>query len=83
MQIARAHAHGFQRLQQAQRHSESVHQLVELFKVIAACKTCGQFGQGVGQVTIVVERLDQIAQCGTVEFGQAQRQGLAVQKVGE
>jgi hypothetical protein len=78
-QVARAHAGGFQRLQQAQRHAEAVLQFFGLLQVVAG-QASGQRGEGIFQVAVVVERLDQEAQRRAVHLAQAQRQRLAVQE---
>jgi hypothetical protein len=70
-------------LQQALGHGEAVHQLVDLLQVVRARQRNGQLLQRLFQVAVIVERFDQEAQSSAVHFGQAQRQGLAVQEGGE
>ncbi len=82
-QIAGAHTHRLQRLQQAQGHGEAVHQLVQLLQIVGASQPLGQLLQRIFQVAVVVEVFDQKAQRVAVELGQAQRQRLLVQKVGQ
>lgn len=82
-QVAGAHAHGLQRLQQAQGHGEAVHQLVQLLQVVGAGQALGQLLQRVLEVAVVVEVFDQKAQRVAVDLGQAQRQRLLVQEIGQ
>ena len=65
-------------MQQAQRHGEVVHQIFDLLPIVAG-QALGQALEGVFQVAVVVERLDQKAQRGAVAVIEAQAQGLAVQ----
>jgi len=82
-QIACANAHGLQGLQQAQGHREAVHQLFQLLDVVGACQALRQRLEAVFQIAIVVQGLDEEAQGRTVNVGQAHRQCLTVQILGE
>ena len=78
LQAVGPHAHGLQVVQQAARHGEAVHQLFQ-FVNLRSPQAAGQVLQAVGQVTVVVQALDQVAQGGAVFGAQAQAQCLAVQ----
>jgi len=82
-QAARAHARGFQALQQAQRHGELVQQFLALLGVFGSCQAVGQVLERVFEVAVVVQRFDQEVQRCAVGLLQAQGQGLAVQVLGQ
>ena len=81
-QVTRAYAGGLQAVQQMQGHLKAVFQLFELFFIVTRQGFC-QRAQRVFQVAVVVQGLNQKSQGGAVGLAQAQRQGLAVQKVGQ
>ena len=70
-------------MQQTQRHGEVVHQFVQLLRVVRARQPLGQGLDRVFEVTVFGQRFDEKAQRRPVHVGQAQRQGLAVQMLGE
>ncbi len=82
-QVTRAHAHGLQAVQQAQRHGEAVHQLIQLLHIVSACQPFGQRLQRVFQVAVVVQVFDQKAQHVAVQLRQVQGCGLAQQVIGQ
>ena len=70
-QVASTHAGGLQGLQQSQGHLEPVLEFLELFQIPAG-QALGQTHQRILQVAIVVERLNQEAQGGTIGLAQTQ-----------
>ena len=77
-QIPRAHSGGLQAVQQAQGHGKVVHQIFNLLLVVTG-QAPGQVRQGVFQIPIVVQRLDQETQRAGIRLAQTQAQRLAVQ----
>lgn len=81
-QITRPHAHGLQALQQLQSNDKVLLQLLALFQVVAG-QALRQLLQGILEIAVLAERLDEKAQCRHVRRAQMQAQRLTMEKVGQ
>ena len=81
-QVARAHTHRLEALQQMQGHLETLFEFFQLLFVVT-CQAFGQTAQAIFEVTVVVEVFNQETQGRAIGVAQAQRQRLTVQKGGQ
>ena len=81
-QIARAHAHGLQALQQLERNGKVLLQLLALLQIVTG-QALRQLLQRIFEVSIVAERLDEKAQRRRICRAQMQAQRLMMEKVAQ